>query len=220
LVQNNLVLHSPDKFYDERMGNIIVNLDYVKIIEHLETNKDLSRIAIDLMNYLDQYDLSIETYEPEPKSRLFFGKRKDGPIEIFENKVIMKFAEFNERYKFVDKLLNYDKTLITLSKNNFFISKNLNLIASKDFRVVVYDSTNKIPQKILLYAASVALMVISGKLEAPIGYQAIRDIMDNYGMVEFNYQVEGYMRIDINKSEGFNHKFKSSIEMTPKPKKF
>lgn len=159
--------------------------------------KELSNITNE--SYIKTIDLSLFRYEP----RSIF-------LPINEDTKMVKMFEI-ENYKDIvanpDMLENYLKILLEdnkytfMSLDNFSFNLSGNKIATKKFTIFINDQTGKVPKYKLLHLASIAIMMITGYLPIPEGYDRIRSIVKQYGEATFEYQQNGYLHILIDKPQ-------------------
>lgn len=162
-----------------------------------------------LYNYiLDVFEIYVQNSMP------FTNRKKNKVDKIKMNKVfdmdfetlkILNESSFNN---YMLMFTSDNGKLKSLNLNNFRFNNKFDRIASKDYRVMIHTEGN-IPQDVLMNAASVALFMLTGKIEFATGYIYILDLMHKYNCNSFFYAMGGYLQIKIGSEPKFN--LKSSV---------
>lgn len=147
-------------------------------------------------NFINSYNLTIQYIE-----RGLFG-RKGKVKTLFE--VDGKYQDVINDKNYVDIIMEDVREKRFIKIDNFAFNNDYSRIASKDFRVLVDDLNGNVPRDVLLHVASVATLMLSNKLEIPIGYDYITEFMKKYGYTEFKYNSNGYLHITLKENSLFS----------------
>jgi hypothetical protein len=162
------------------------------LIEEVQKHYDLTEITIP-DNFIQEFNLDINVFN----SIGIFGRTKlkektKSEYSVDKKAYLLDKAKMNN---YALTLLDISKDIVSMDRNNFYISERG--IASRDFRVLINSPTTPIPEKVLLNAASVAVLMLAGLIEIPVGNDHIQSIMRQYGSAQFEFAMKGYLHISI-----------------------
>lgn len=201
----------PPKTYEDfivrgKFFSDLIHLTYQKLLNDLDLNA-LSNIVVD--DYLLSLDLSIYKYNK--------GLFKSGIVEVLkvDNNIdlISDSSLFAEYLKII---LNPDEGIKFMNPNNFAFTDDMSRIASFDFRILIDDLTGKVTKEELLHIATISSLMLSGKIDIPIGYQMIIDCLEKKGQVTQSYSSSGYLHIQINQRTFLTPKLSSLLNSKSK----
>lgn len=168
----------------------LINMDFNKLIKLVKESGLDNIISSD---YVLRLNIDLQRYE----TRLF-GMNSPNlitDIEVKDASMLLENAKL--KYEYIGTLLDTNKFVYFISKDNFGFNKFNNRIATIDFRVLIDDRNGKVPFNKLLHVASVASLMLSGVISYPVGYEHITQFMRRYGYTNFTYQSNGYLHIEL-----------------------
>lgn len=141
--------------------------------------------------YIYSLDLSLYAYE---KVSLFERVIKqlfyiENSVELFNDNLLFS--------KYLETLFDTKGGVKFMNPKGFAFSEGKDRIVNNDFRVLIQDNTNKLNKEDLLYLATISSLIITGKLDLPIGYQEVNDYIRGKGEVLQEYASNGYLHIKI-----------------------
>jgi hypothetical protein len=155
-------------------------------------------------NYLYNYDMNLQKFR-NPKA--FFGSRRNDIINVFNVENSIKFIDnmdFNEEILkgYLNMFYDDPDNNVFLHSNNYYFDKTSSRIASKDFRITIDDLSRKSHVFEKLYCASIATLMLAGKIEYPIGVDIINSVLKPYGYTSYQHVGNGYLHITLNSNSG------------------
>jgi hypothetical protein len=207
----------PSKWIDI-IYNVKSFIDIIELtspmIRHIIEEKGISEIVSE--DFILSFDFSIQKYQP---GWVFgFPNRFKDVETIFELKDATEVLNKEDLLEFyVDEIMDKPYKRRFMHIDNFCFSKDRTKVATKNFRILIDDLSGKVPRDELLHIASIASLMLSGKLEYTIGYDYICDIMKKYGYTKFTFQENGYLHIDLgNRLKGPKYKGTGGNKYNPK----
>jgi len=179
----------------------------------LQQNFELVGVVVD--NFLIDYDLSL--VELMYDGLLYLLKKKD--ITKRKIKTVLKVEKSVQVLDDPSLMFKYKQALMGdtsgkirfMDPSNFYYSDKQDRIASKDFRVLIHDFVGDVPQDVLSNAASVALLMLTGKCDQATGYNYIRNLLMKYGKAEFTFQMNGFLHVSVNNNVTWDYKSKVTM---------
>lgn len=127
---------------------------------------------------------------------------------------LLEDSDLLEKYNAI--LTSTSGNKLMFHPNHFLISKDKDKLMSKDYRVLSYDHSGKVPEDVLLHASTVALLMLSGNMDYAKGYSHIQDLLNFYGKVSFTFQMNGYLHIVIGEEPKIKYKASTLLKDPPK----
>lgn len=178
-----------------------------QIINYINLN-DISNVIND--KFILTYDLSLYKY-----NRNMFKRSINQLFYVNDGENFMINSQNLNNY--INIILDTTDYIKFMNPNNFAFNEDFHRIASFDFRILIDDLTGKVTKEDLLHIASISSLILSGKIDVPIGYQHIIDYLEKKGEVVQNFSLNGYMHIKIlKKTNLFIKNFVANIETTSK----
>lgn len=178
--------------YKGEFHNILIEQNYDTIFERCNFGK-LSNVISD--QFIKSFDLTLQKIEKRP----FKESKIINVIEIESRKSILENQDNMDKYLSI--LTDDSGNPIFMNSENFAFSKTSSRMATVDFRVFINDLTGKVPKDVRMHIGSLCVMMLSGKLEYPIGYDSILRALKKYGVPIFNYRSSGYIHLTIDNSK-------------------
>jgi len=178
------------------LPNKILSKDPIDILNYVESEFGLSKLIVDITIFTN-VDLNIIEFVELSKGYLF--KRNKNMIERMVQEIKgheSLVSEFGIK-NYLDELMDTRNGIRSIDLSNFIIRKDKNLIATKDFRVVIKDHKGSIPESVMLNISSVAYMLIGGLIDYQVAYAYIVDRMRDYGVPYLEFKSSGYLAIDL-----------------------
>lgn len=170
-------------------------------MESLKENK--IELIVD-KDFLSSYDLSIQTFNVKRTFGFATGVDERQVETVFDILDSNEFIEDLRRKEIlVNMFLQQQKNKIFINVGNFVVSNDGHSIATKDFRILIDDLSNKASRQDMLYCCSVAALMVADVITYPVGSDLIKCVMKKYGYSSFTYQANGYIHIKIEKDLAF-----------------
>lgn len=146
-------------------------------------------------DYIMMLDLSIVTY---PRKKLGRNpETKGGILNMDSNRDLLLIENIDLKNTFIRNILDSENGITSLNTSNFRFNNSKDRIASKDFRVMVEDSTSKLNEYEMLHSISVATLMLCGVIEMPVGNMYLKDRYKKYGRTEIVYSDYGVLHMKI-----------------------
>lgn len=177
-----------DVVYKGKFHNVLIEQNYDTILKTCNFG-DLSNIISD--QFIKNFDLTLQKFEGN----------------LFKDKKIINVMEINNTLELLENQRNMDNYIsvltdesgnpIFIKSDNFAFSKTESRMATVDFRVFIHDLTGKVPKDVSMHVGSLCVMMLSGKIEYPIGYDSILRVLKKYGVPIINFKSDGYIHLTI-----------------------
>lgn len=194
--------------------NILLSIDFGQLITLSLEHYSLYGVTIG-SDFLTNYDMSLVQFKT---TGTLFNKK---PKNLMERETVFQLKEVARIIsnpavleQYIQVLMSPGKTgKVFLDPGNFIISKDR--VVSRDYRLLVHDHKGNIPEDIMLNMSSVALLMLSGKCDQARGYAYINEMLKRFGKVEFTFQMNGYMHIEIGRDPVMQYRSYATSLGTP-----